>query len=103
MLFSVVIEKRVLKDAQKAINYYDKQLIGLGEKFNNALEKQITTVAKNPFYQIHNKDYRVLPIKKIPYIIVFYVNENSNTVFISAVFNAKQNPKKLPKYKNRSK
>jgi toxin ParE1/3/4 len=97
MLFTVVIEKRALKDAQKAINYYDEQLIGLGEKFNNALDKHIATIAKNPFYQIRYKDYRALPIKKFPYIIVFYVNENTNTVFISAVFNAKQNPKKLPK------
>lgn len=97
MLFTVVIEKRALKDAQKAINYYDEQLIGLGEKFNKALDKHIATIGKNPFYQLRYKDYRALPIKKFPYIIVFYVNENTNTVFISAVFNAKQNPKKLPK------
>lgn len=97
MLFTVVIEKRALKDAQKAINYYDEQLIGLGEKFNNALDKHISTIAKNPFYQIRYKDYRALPIKKFPYIILFYINEDSNTVFISAVFNAKQTSKKLPK------
>ncbi len=84
-------------NAQKAINYYDEQLTGLGEKFNTALDKHITIIAKNPFYQIRYKDYRALPIKKFPYTIVFYVNENTKTVFISAVFNIKQNPKKLPK------
>ena len=66
MPFDVVIEKRALKDAQKAIDYYDEQRIGLGGKFNTALDNHISTIANNPFYQLRYKDYRALPIKKIP-------------------------------------
>jgi toxin ParE1/3/4 len=70
MSFTVVIEKRALKDVQKVINYYDEQQpIGLAEKFNAALNKHIATIATNPFYQLRYKDYRVLPIKKFPYLI----------------------------------
>ena len=52
MPFDVVIEKRALKDAQKAIDYYDEQRIGLGGKFNTALDNHISTIANNPFYQL---------------------------------------------------
>lgn len=97
MPFTVVIEKRALTDAQKAIDYYDEQAIGLGEKFNNALDKHIATIANNPFYQLRYKDYRALPIKKFPYLILFYIQEDSNTVYITAVFHTKQNTNKLPK------
>jgi toxin ParE1/3/4 len=96
MSFTVVIEKRALKDVQKAIDYYDEQQVGLGKKFKNDLDKHITAISKNPFYQLRYKDYRALPIKKFPYLILFYIHENSNTVFITAVFHSKQNTNKLP-------
>ncbi len=96
MPFTVVIEKRAIKDAQKAIDYYDEQRIGLGEKFNAALNKHIASIAINPFYRFRYKDFRALPIKKFPFLFIFYIREDSNTVFISAVFHTKQNTNKLP-------
>lgn len=96
MAFTVVIEKRALKDVQKAIDYYDGQLVGLGKKFNSVLDKHITAIATNPFYQLRYKDYRALPIKKYPYLILFYINETSGTVYITAIFHTKQHTTKLP-------
>ena len=97
MAYKVVIEPRALSDAQQAIDYYDEQQIGLGKKFNEALDKHISAIQKNPFYQIHYKDYRVLPIKKYPYSIIFYLDEQIKAAYIIAVFNTYQNPVKLPK------
>ncbi len=67
MRFAVVIEKRALEDIQKAIDYYDDQKMGLGEKFALVLDKHIVSIAKNPFYKLRYKDYRVLPIKKFTF------------------------------------
>jgi addiction module RelE/StbE family toxin len=97
MSFTVVIEKKALKDVQKAIDYYDEQITGLGEKFNTTINKHISIIANNPFYQLRYKDYRALPIKKFPYLILFYIHENFNTVYITAIFHTKQNTNKLPK------
>ena len=66
MSFTVVIEKRALADAQKAIDYCDAQSLGLGKRFNSTLDKHITAIAKNPFYQLRYKDYRALPIRNFP-------------------------------------
>ncbi len=96
MSFSVVIEPRALTDIQKAIDYYDEQLPGLGERFNAAVDKHIAAIALNPFYQVRYKDYRALPITKFPYSIVFYTDEVYKVVYVIAVFNTWQSTEKLP-------
>ena len=96
MPFTVVIEPRGLTDIQKAIDYYDEQQIGLGKIFNTSLDKHINALAKNPFYQLRYKDYRALPIKKFPYLILFYINESVKTAHIIAIFHTAQNSDKLP-------
>ena len=99
MAYKVVIEPRALSDAQQALDYYDEQQIGLGKKFNEAVDKHITAIQKNSFYQIRYKDYRVLPIKKYPFSTVFYLIGQVKTAYVMAVFNTRQNPVKLPKKK----
>jgi hypothetical protein len=44
MAYNVVIEENALEDIQQAIDYYDEQLIGLGEKFENAIHKNIIRI-----------------------------------------------------------
>jgi toxin ParE1/3/4 len=96
MAFTIVIERMAIADAQQAIDYYDKQQTGLGEKFNTALDIHIQSIAKNPFYQVRYKDYRALPMKKFPFLILFYISEADNSVFITAVFHTSQHTDKLP-------
>ena len=94
MAFNIVVEPGALSDIQNAIDYYDRHQVGLGKKFIAAFEKQITYLIQNPFFRIVYKDYRALPIKKFPFIIFFYID--NNTVFIVAVFNTHQDPKRYP-------
>ena len=96
MPFKVVIEPRAVTDIQQAIDYYDEQLPGLGERFHAALSEHIAAVAVNPFYQVRYKDYRALPINKFPYLLIFYTDEPKQTVNIIAVFNTSQSTAKLP-------
>ena len=97
MSFSVVVDKRALKDLQQAISYYDEQQIGLGKRFADEVDKYISLLSENPFYQLRYKDYRALPIKKFPFLILFYVNESTKSIYITSVFQTKQSPKKLPR------
>ncbi len=96
MAFTVVIEPRAVTDIQKAIDYYDELLPGLGERFNAAVTNHIAAIKLNPFYQVRYKDYRAMPISKFPYMVLFYIDETIKTVYIIAVFNTWQNTEKLP-------
>ena len=96
MSFQVILEPRAIADIQHAIDYYDEQLLGLGERFKATVDHYIQTIEKNPFYQIRYKDYRALPTGKFPYLIVYHIDEYEKTVYIMAVFHSSQNPDKLP-------
>lgn len=93
MNFSLKVDSRAIKDIQDAIDYYDEQLTGLGEKFESYLNKYIKTLIKNPFYQIRYDNVRCLPLKKYPYMIHFTVDEKINSVYIHSVINTSRDPK----------
>jgi toxin ParE1/3/4 len=92
MPYRIVVEPRALTDIQRVIDYYDEQQIGLGKKFVDALEKYFVTISKNPFYQVRYKIVRCLPLRKFPFMIHYYIDENIKTVFIVSVFHTSQKP-----------
>jgi len=97
MSYSITIEDNALQDIQDAIDYYDDQQIGLGEKFENNVHKSITTLTKNPFYQIRYENIRCFPLKKFPFMIHFELQETNELIRIIAVFHTSQSPKKWSK------
>lgn len=99
MFFKIVIDPRAINDIVQAVEYYNSKQEGLGEKFKANVNKYIESLSKNPFYAIRYKDFRCLPLQQFPFLIVFYINERNKTVFINALFNTYQNPKRFPKKK----
>ncbi|MBP6557753.1 MAG: type II toxin-antitoxin system RelE/ParE family toxin [Flavobacterium sp.] len=97
MIYSVVIDPRALQDIQAAIDYYDFKSEGLGSYFYQEVEQHFEILAKNPFYQIRYKDYHGLPLKKFPFIVFYFIDEEIKTVFVLSIFNTYINPKKYPK------
>lgn len=97
MKFKVVIEPRAILDIQEAVDYYDSRQVGLGEYFYETLDSHIETLKINPFFQVKYKDYHSFPIKKFPFIILYYIDEKMETLFILSIFNTSLNPVKYPK------
>jgi toxin ParE1/3/4 len=86
MAFAVLIEPRALADIQQAIDYYESRQSGLGKRFESAIDKHFSIIAKNPFFQIRYSGIRCLPVKKFPFLIHFVVDEKSEKVFVISVF-----------------
>lgn len=93
MAYSIKINKRAFNDIQKVLNHYDKIDTSIGDKFQNNLDKTISSIASNPFFQIRYSDVRCLMINKFPYMIHFQVNEKKNLVIIRAIINTSKDPK----------
>lgn len=93
MTYSIVIDPRAIQDIQKAIDYYDEKQPRLGEKFENALNKHLITLEKNPFFQIRYDNVHCLPVKKFPYMVHFTVDEKNMLVTVRAVFHTSTDPK----------
>ncbi len=95
MIYKIVIEPRAILEIQDAVDYYDFKQKGLGEYFYQTLEEHIQVLSKTPFFQIKYKDYSSFPIKKFPFLILYFIE--ADTVYIISVFNTSLNPKKYPK------
>ncbi|TRX61419.1 type II toxin-antitoxin system RelE/ParE family toxin [Fulvivirga sp. M361] len=94
MAYSIIIEPAALQDIQQAIDYYDEQQVGLGERFEAALNKHLVSLEENPFFQIRYDDVHCQPLKKYPYMIHFTINEENKTATIQAVFHTSLDPGK---------
>ena len=97
MSYKIVIEPRAILDIQDAVDYYDYKQIGLGEYFYKTLEEHIDVLRKNPLFQVRYKDYHGYPIKKFPFIIFYFVDEEMKIVYVISIFNTFLNPNKYPK------
>lgn len=81
MICKVVIEPRAILDIKDAIDYYDSKQNGLGTYFYQVVEEHMETLSKSPFFQIRYKDYHAFPIRKFPFIILYYIDENLKKSF----------------------
>lgn len=96
MAYKIHLERRALAEVDSALEHYSKINSKVLKNFNTDLQKAYTVLAKNPFFQKRYKEFRVLPLKKYPFIIVFTVNEKEKSVKVFAIFNTNQDPNKLP-------
>jgi plasmid stabilization system protein ParE len=96
MGFSLKLLLSAENDIDNATDYYalisDKVL----ENFNNKLDEALISIQNNPFFQIRYKATRFLPVKNFPYIILFEIEEITETIYIISVFCTHQNPEKYP-------
>ena len=99
MAFTLVIDPRAILDVQNAIDYYDEQQAGLGERFEATLNKLLLTLEKNPLFRIRYDDVRCLPVNKFPYMVHFTVDEINSLVTVRAVFHSSRDPKNWGKRK----
>lgn len=95
MKYTLEIKEEAVIDIQKAYDYYEENKQGLGERFLETLEYYLERVEKYPLhFQIKRKPYREAFIKDFPYLIIYEIVDKN--VFVYAIFNTFQNPKKKP-------
>jgi len=89
--FDLKIDFSAKMDILEAIDWYDSQVIGLGDLFESHLEHCLEVIVKNPLqYQILFEDIRGANLRRFPYR-VFYFLENT-TFMVIGVVHMKQHP-----------
>lgn len=91
--YRLVVDPDALEDIQKATDWYNEQLSGLGSRFQKQVVRQINSLKKNPLiYAIRYSEVRCMMVKKFPFIIHFSINEEKQRVEVFAVFHTSRNP-----------
>jgi toxin ParE1/3/4 len=97
MSFKIIVSPIAVKNLDDAVEYYVSNVSKkVAFDFLKDFKKTYETIQINPFYHIHDNNYRFLPFGKFPFVAFFIVDEISKTVFLNAVFHTSQNPKKHP-------
>jgi mRNA-degrading endonuclease RelE of RelBE toxin-antitoxin system len=95
--YRIVIETEALAEVQEITDWYNKQKKGLGGKFQKTAIKCINSLSKDPqIYAIRYNEIRCMFIRKFPYMIHFFINNENHTVEILAVISTDRNPKIWP-------
>ncbi len=92
-MFLVLTKPEADNDILEAAEWYESQQYRLGNKFIDDLETIFRYLESNPkLFPEKLKNARQAPLSKFPYVVLFRIEHK--TVFVVAVFNCYQNPKK---------
>jgi len=98
MAYQLQVNRKAEKDAEEAIDWYEKQSSGLGIEFLlEFLSLSDSIVQKPSFFTLKTPPYRRALMDKFPYAIYFAINEPQKEVVLLAVWHVKRDPEKLKK------
>lgn len=93
MSWVLKIDVDALKDIQEAIEWYELQLKGLGQRYKTQTIKSINSLKKNPFvFSVKYNDIHCRKIEKFPFLIHYVIDENIKIITVFAVFHTSRNP-----------
>ena len=92
--FKIKIDSCAIADTQEITEWYNRKQANLGNRFENTATSHINKLTKTPHkYAIRYKEIRCMLVKKFPYLVHFYINEETNTVEVLAIISTFRNPK----------
>lgn len=91
--YKVKIDTEALADIQNITNWYNQAQDKLGKRFQDTAISKIKQLSKDPqIFAIRYLEIRCIQVTKFPYLIHFYINEETNTVEVLAVISTNRNP-----------
>ncbi len=89
----VKIHELATKEFDEAVEWYELQSRGLGERFKQTVIEQISSIKKNPqWYLIERENIYKAYIPKFPFKILFTVEEDEETMVIWAIAHMHRRP-----------
>ncbi len=100
MSYKIKLKAEAKLDIQETIAWYDEQQAKLGTRFYKTIQDTFKQLKENPYLNaIRYKNIRTAIVKKYPFMVHYFVNEDNKIVVVLAVFHTSSNPQI---WKNRS-
>jgi len=96
MKYKLIVRPLAEEDLKEAMEWYNLQLDGLGNKFIQYVDKKLNEIALNPLqYQVRHKRVRTSLLEKFPYNIHFTISDT--TITVHSFYHTSRNPKRAIK------
>ena len=94
-MFELELFKTAEDELAEAYAWYEEQKPGLGKKLYKEVNHYFELIIKNPhlFPVRYKEEIRITALKKFPYLIIYWIDESKQTVFVISVFHTSRNPK----------
>lgn len=93
MSLTLTITSKAQEDFRTALEWYEKQVTGLGEEFVRCVDIQVRSVGRQPqrFPVVHANSIKRALISRFPYAIYFV--EKRENVIVIAILHQRVNPR----------
>lgn len=89
MGFNIIVRSEVWIDVESAIDWYNHEVAGLGQRFYQSFEQATSKIAESPYhYSFITKKVRRCPVKKFPYSVLYVVEEDN--IYLLAVIHRRR-------------
>lgn len=96
MEYKLIVRPLAEQDLKEAIEWYNLQLEGLGNKFVHYVDRKLAEIVLNPLqYQVRYKNFRTTLLEKFPYNIHFTLSDT--TIIVHSFYHTSRNPKRVIK------
>ena len=94
MVYKYTFDPIAADEYEDAFKWYEQKNIVAADNLILALQDAITAICANPFiYRNTNKKLRELSLKKYPYNLIYFIDENKQLITIISLYHHKRNPK----------
>ena len=94
MSYKYIYDPIALIEYKEAINWYNNGSERAAENFVLEVTKKIDMICKHPLRcRNEYKNFRETVLKKYPYSIVYFIDDDTKTIIITSVYHQKRNPK----------
>ena len=94
-MYILSLRKRAAKEYLLAIAWYKERSLIAAENFVKEVNETFTNIEAQPSrYRNIYKHFYEIKVRKYPYSIVYFIDEEKGSIVITTVFHYKRNPKK---------
>ena len=98
MNYTIDLSTKARQELGESWSWYEEQQLGLGNRFEEAFFSKADLIQSNPLHYPLKGRYHQTQMDIFPFLIVFKVNKQKETILIVSVFHTSRNPKrKRPK------
>jgi plasmid stabilization system protein ParE len=97
MNYKIILKNNAKLDLNESIKWYNSQKKGLGNIFYTQIKTEINKLKEFPYIG-ENKHLaiRTIVVKKFPYMIHYYIDDQKKNIVILAVLHTSRNTDKYP-------
>ncbi len=93
MSYKYIYDPIALTEYKDAVSWYNARSEKAAENFVIEVTKKIEQICSHPLRcRNEYKYFKEISVKKYPYSIVYFVDENTKTIVITSVYHHKRNP-----------